>query len=55
MRAMEDQMISRKAQVKSVMIFYVAMLSVLHVLLQVGYFSKVAYGEKHLPAREMKA
>ena len=44
--AMDVQMLSRKAQVKSLMIFNVVMLSVLFVHLQDRYFSKIALWQK---------
>ena len=44
--AMDVQMLSRKAQVKSLMIFNAVMLSVLFVHLQDRYFSKVALWQK---------
>ena len=43
---MEVQRLSRKARVKSLMIFHVAMLYVVFVLLQDRYFSKVALWRK---------
>ena len=44
--AMNVRMLSRKAQVKSLMIFNAVMLSVLSVHLQGRYFSKVALWQK---------